>query len=1003
MKYNLLLIVLFCLVTVTVNAQEIRVSGKVSEDGGEGLPGVNVLIKGTSQGTVTDIEGNYTIGVDAGAILIFSFVGYITEEVSVGSRSNINLSMMPDIQQLSEVIVVGYGTQRKVDVTGSIASLGAKDLESKPLPSFEAALAGKAAGVQVIQGSGIAGSAISIRVRGSSSISGSPEPLYVLDGVPITSGDFSRSGGKQIASNTNALTSLNPNDIADIQVLKDAAAAAIYGSRASNGVVLITTKRGKTGKGKIDVGYFAGFNEETVRMDLLNASEWVQLYQEAWENDGNVGAAPLPGGISREQALANDTDWQDETLRKGFVQNFNVSYTKGTDKWSLYSNGTFKEDNSFLDGNTFKQLSGRVNFDYNVNEDLKLTVGLNQVYNVNDRVPVGFAGGLGRAQGAALPIFPINNSDGSLWDEVPFTNPLIDLENKYRTVEHRTFANFSATYDLGKFVPGLSFRTDFGVDYMDQNEDQFRPARGTGLANGDSRDVFVLNYTTNNVLTYNKIFNDDHNFTFLLGQSYNYSKAESKGFFVNDLDGKIDGRESSEFDQGVSPFAATLDEFSFLSYFSRVNYQYKDKYLFAATMRADASSRFGENNLWGYFPSASAGWIISEEDFLNDSDVLSFLKLRAAWGVTGNAELNDNYAEFGRFITNANYNDNNELVFGIAPDRLDNPDLQWEETTTYDIGLEFGLLNDRIYGTLGYYIKNADNLFFDANVQSSTGFQTVLQNALEVEVKGFEFSLTSRNLVGDFKWTTDLNFTTIDNTVKDLAGLPPQAFDSRDGGEIRLFEGQDFATFYLQRYVGPDPENGRAIYLDADGNQTYEWDQVNSAVEAGSPFPDFYGGFTNTFEYKNFDLSVLFNFSVGFQVYNGEGPQNLAQIGSFNQRREILDRWTPENRDGRYPALSLNTPFQNSDLYLQDGDFLRLRNVQLGYNLPSSFLEKYKLSRARVFIQGTNLLLFTEYDNGDPEVVRDNQNPLDRSLRASATFYTPPQARTITAGINVSF
>ncbi len=1002
MKYNLLFIVLFCLTAVSMQAQEIRVSGKVSE-AGEGLPGVNVLIKGTSQGTVTDIEGNYTISAGSNATLVFSFVGYTTEEVLVGSQSTINVEMTTDVQQLSEVIVVGYGTQRKVDVTGSISSIGAKELESKPLPSFESALTGKAAGVQVIQGSGIAGSAISVRVRGSTSISGSPEPLYVLDGVPITSGDFSRSGGKQIASNTNALASLNPNDIADIQVLKDAAAAAIYGSRAANGVVLITTKRGTSGKGKFDVGYFAGYNEETVRQDLLNAAEYVQLYQEAWENDGNVGEAPLPGGFTREEALANDTDWQDETLRKGFIHNFNVSYSKGTEKWSLYTNGTFKEDNSFLEGNTFKLLSGRANFDYNVTNDLKVTVGLNQVYTVNDRVPVGFAGGLGRAQGAALPIFPTNNSDGTLWNDVAFTNPLIDLENKYRTIEHRTFANVSVSYDLSQFVPGLSFKTDFGLDYLDQNEDQFRPGQGTALANGDSRNVYVTNYTTNNALTYNRTFNTDHDFTFLLGQSYNYSKAESTGFNVNNLDGKIDGREPDDFEDGVFVFNNTLDEFSFLSYFARVNYKLKDKYLFAATMRADASSRFGENNLWGYFPSASAGWIVSEESFLQGNDILSFLKLRAAWGVTGNAELNDNYAEFGSYITNANYNDNNVLINGIAPNRLDNPDLQWEETTTIDFGLEYGLLGDRIYGSLGYYIKNADNLVFAANVPSSSGFQTVLQNALEVEVKGFEASLTSRNLVGDFKWTTDLNFTTINNTVKDLAGLPPQAFDTRDGGEIRLFEGEDFATFFLQRYVGPDPENGRAIYLDADGNQTYEWDQVNSAVRSGSPFPDFFGGFTNTFEYKNFDLSVLFNFSVGFQIYNGEAPQNLAQIGSFNQRREILDRWTPNNRDGRYPALSLNTPFQNSDLYLQDGDFLRLKNMQLGYNLPSSFLEKYKLSRARIFVQGTNLLLFTEYDQGDPEVVRDNQNPLDRSLRASATFYTPPQARTITAGINVSF
>ncbi|MEM8565784.1 MAG: TonB-dependent receptor [Bacteroidota bacterium] len=1009
MKKKLLFLFLIgSLIFDVVYAQQ-TISGQVTDaEDGEPLPGVNILVKGTSSGTVSDFNGNYSLSVEEGTILVFSFVGYQPQELSVGSQTVLNVSLNSDVTQLSEIVVVGFGTQIKRDLTGAVGQIKAEQIEGRVLPSFEAALQGQTPGVQVIQGSGLAGSPVQIKIRGNASVSGGVEPLYVVDGIPITTGDFSNTRVRNIASNTNALANINPNDIESIEILKDAAAGAIYGSRASNGVVLITTKSGAKGKGKFNVSYNASIQEETIRQDLLNSAEFVELYQEAHENSGGVGDAVLPGGLSREEALSNDTDWQDEVLQKGFSQDLNVSFSKATEKYNLFASGSFSDQETFITGNEFRRINGRINFDYNILENLK--VGFKATYGDvrNDRVPVGFAGGLGAAQGSALPIFPIREADGTFF--VNGANPVRELElNLFTQKERRAITTAFIEYEI---LPGLKVRSENSIDYLDQNEDFFdgQAFDVNGLTSGGSGDVYVTNFNTNNYITYDTKINDDHNFTFLLGHQYQDLQLFRANFRASGLTDRIDERTREEIinavgDEDMVDERVTFQERSrILSGFFRVNYKYKDKYLLTAIARADASSRFGENNQVGYFPSVSSGWIISEEDFF-DFGALSFLKLRASWGLTGNDQIPPN-GRFGLFTRDpGGFNDNVNQVDVFFPSQLPNPDLKWETTEKIDLGLDFGILQDRISGTLGYYINNARDIILDvplAGSQGNGGAQAA-RNIGEFQTTGWEFNLTSSNLVGNFEWTTNLNLSTVNNEVKDLGGFGPDTFDSGDGGEVRLAVGQPFAAFFLVPFVGVNSENGNALYLDLEGNVTEEFDIANRRL-VGSPFPDFFGGITNTFSYKNFELSVFFNFSVGNKIYNGEGPLQQGGINNTNQRREILDRWRQPGDVTDVPKLvTEGFAFENSTRFLSDGSYLRLKTLTLSYNLPPNLLDNIGLSSARVFIGGQNLLTFTEYEQGDPEVVRDNQTQLDRNLRSSVTFFTPPQARVYNIGFNVSF
>jgi TonB-dependent starch-binding outer membrane protein SusC len=1046
-------------------AQQVRISGKVtaSEDASN-LPGVNVVVKGTGNGTVTDVEGRYTIDAPANSFLVFSFIGYSAEEVSVDNRTIIDVQLTQDITQLTEVVVVGYGTQQKIEVTGSLSTVKGKDIANVSVPSFDAALQGRIVGAQVTQSSGIPGSAVRIRIRGQSSVSGNSEPLYIVDGVPITSGDFSKRDGPANSINGNALTDINPNDIESIDVLKDAAAAAIYGARAANGVVLITTKRGKSGKTNFNFGYYTGTSTVTRELNYLNGAEWLALLDEAHRNSNGF---PLPASYviasnTNAQLTAGEvvqggynTNWRDKVLTTGSVQEANISATGGTDKTKFYIGATYRNDESFFIGNSFERFSARVNVDNNATD--KLTIGSQTAVTstINNQVPSVW----GSVQSSALPVFPVEVQD-TLFGvprgvNTSNSNPLAQVQNEFITTSTRLFNNAYANYQISE---ALTFRSDFGVDILNSFDEIYtapinrviNPLDYSLVASGgqpiqlpsvnagsyEERRVNIINWNTNSTLTYKKTFGE-HKIEALVGTSAQRSKQRTTGAFTNGNSGFRDpyyDRSVSGlqvFDKNlVNPYPvmggynADLDNiFTFFGYFARVNYVNNSKYLFGVSMRADGSSRFGPNKKYGYFPAASAGWIMTEEDFIKNISWVSFLKLRASYGVTGSSEIgNFNYT--GTYGPASGYLGQS----GLGAQRIPNPDLRWERNNQFDFGIDYGVLNDRITGTIGIYNKKSTDLLFANPIQSSTGFTSILENTgIEIVNRGIEFNITTINLTGDLQWTTDVNIASNQNEVLSTGGLPIEAF-AAGLGESRLIEGYPVGQGFMLKSAGVDPTDGRELFFNNEGGvEKLTIENTDYRRPVGKPFPDFLGGINNTLKYKGFEFSFLFTFQYGNTVFDNEAKFQIGDIAFNNQRREVLNRWqSPENPgDGKTPGLFLSGPGSgralNSDRFMYDASFLRLRTVTLSYNLPSEWVSKVRMNSVRVFVSGQNLLLFTKYPGWDPEFVNTanvgntgqffspfgSSGQVSQFQQANITFNAAqnpfPQTRTITAGINVSF
>ncbi|UYZ62398.1 SusC/RagA family TonB-linked outer membrane protein [Hymenobacter weizhouensis] len=988
------------------------ISGRVTDRAtGQGIPGVTVLVKGTTTGVSTNADGTFSLTVPDNATLVFSGVGFVSQEVAVGSRTTIDISLSTDTKALSEVVVVGYGTQERRDLTGSVASVKGKDVANVPTPTFESALQGKMAGVQVTQGSGVAGSTAAVRIRGVGSLTAGGEPLYVVDGVPIVNEDNSARNFRT-ASVTNALATINPNDIESIDVLKDAAATAIYGSRGANGVIIITTKSGKLGKPQFRVGYQAGISNATVKTDLLNATEWIDLYNEAYRNDGGVGEAPLPRGLTR--ATAANTDWQDLTTRTGFQHQADVSFSQGTEKLKSYVGLSYNDQNSYLVGNSYERLSGRVNLDFTPTSRLSLGVRASFARGINDRVPSAWAGGWGWANGPALVIYPVRNPDGSYFFPTDFgPNPVAKQENfEYRTQELRTISNVYADYEI---VKGLRARLEGGLDYLDQTEDLFVRGvlRGNGRNEAQYRKLWTPNVNINGTLTYARQLAEVHNVEVLVGTNYQRADTYSRGVYY-DLGGLVEPlRKDDQLRDSLLTSSQLLREplqaYSFTSYFSRLNYKLKDRYLVGVSVRVDGSSRFGRKYRYGTFPAFSAGWIVTEEPFLNGNNILSFLKLRASYGLTGNANI-ENYGQYGSFFppsdsrNSANYN--GEL--GLERRSFSNDQFRWENTAQTDVGFDFALFNNRVSGTFSAYYKKGTDLLIPIAQPISSGVGSVNLNIGEVENKGLEITLNSRNLVGDFAWNTDFNIAFNRNKVLDIGGLSPDVILTDN--EVRTIVGYPISTYYLARYVGVDPQDGLPIYLDREGNQTKTY-STDLRVPRGSGAPDYTGGLTNTFTYKGFDLSALLSFSVGSEIYDDSRKRQEGTIGldgGWNQRRKVLERWQRPGDITDVPKLTLNpsrggyNPDTNSDRFLYDGSYLRLRQLTFGYTFTGGALQALRLKSARLYFLATNVFLVTGYD-GDPEFYRDQYDAQGRNLIGGATYLFPPQARTFTMGFNIGF
>ena len=976
-------------------AQEKTISGIVSDETGP-LPGVSVLIKGTTSGTETDFDGKYSIEANTGDVLVFSFVGMTSQEKTVGTSNTINVVLEAD-NVLSEVVVIGYGTQSKRNVTGNIAKISSDDITGIPTPSVLNGIAGKAAGVQISQTNGKIEGGLNFRIRGQASISAGTDPLYVLDGIPMVNSNESNNG-----SPTNPLLTLTPNEIESIDILKDAASAAIYGARGANGVVIITTKRGKDGKAVFSLNFSTGVSQAANRRDWLNAAEYIELFTESAQRSP-FGDLSGPGGFleGRFDRYSNgtdwrnlevDTDWEDITFQDGHTRDADFSMSGGNAKTSYFFSGAYNDTKGILLGNNLERVTSRINASHKLTDKFKVGMNLNFSRVEIDRVANDNSFLTPLQAIAQAPISPAFLDNGDPNPNTLYANFLLEAKHSYyNTVIRRVTGK---TYGEYAFTPWLKFNTDFAYDLYTQQEDQFRgrlapfqSTNGQAFASNTNSENFIIS----NYLTFNKTFKEEHDVNLVVGTELNKSKRRDvsvtgQQFPTDDFQTV---NSAAEITAGEGNFTA----YSFVSYFARATYAYKDKYLLTANIRRDGSSRFGNAVQFGTFKAFSAGWIISDEDFLADSETFSFLKLRGSWGEVGNAEIG-NFASRGLF-QGVSYNQRP----GIAPTQAGNDNLSWESSTQTDFGLEFGLFNNRISGDISLYNKNTEGLLFNQPLPPTSGAATITRNIGELENKGIEFTLTTKNIkTENFSWTTNFNISKNDNEIKSL----PDGNDVITGRNI-LREGEPVNAFFLIEYAGVDPANGDALYNLNDGSGgTTNDPNAASRIAAGNPFAEVLVGLTNTIVYKNFDLSFTFQGEWGASIYNGGGRFQSANADFFdNQSSDQLRRWQNPGDITDVPEARLfgSNGTAHSTRYLEDGDFIRLRNATLGYNLPKSAIEKVGLSKVRVYLSGFNLLTITDFTGYDPESRRDTAG----TLTPGQTFYSAPAARTISLGVNLSF
>lgn len=1017
MPTRLLVGILSLLLTLPLTslAQTKTITGKVSDaKDGNPVTGVSVMAKGASAGTAANPDGSFSLTVPASATtLVFSAVGFETKEVRIGTATTLNVSLKTALSNLNEVIVIGYGTQRRRDVTGAITKVGGDKITSIPAPSFEAALQGRAPGVQVIQGSGLAGSGSVVRVRGVGSISAGGDPLYVVDGIPVISDPFlrSNSGGQ----NQNPLASINPNDIESIEILKDAGAAGIYGSRGANGVILITTKKGKSGKPQFNYSNRLGFSTWAVRPKFLSGPEWLQMRQEAWENDGNTGQAPLPGGLTWAQASANNTDWWDLLTRTGFINEHNMSATAGNKWLKSYVGASYSNNESYLKGNAYSRIGVRGNFDFTITDQLKISLKTAWNRGTNKRVPAAWAGGIGDVMSSALPIYPVYMEDKNYWRNG--ANPVFRLDQtKWRNIENRYLGGVLVDYSP---IKNLNLRAFGNIDYVTSYDDQFESALYMGRTDvpgiAKRYPFWGTNLSGTFTASYNWDLNENHKLSFMAGseiQEYKRDAYNSDIFAYTDKPfwenrSLYKKRRDTLVDAGERK-KTEVDGWTFVSFFGRINYNIKNRYIFQLLARADGSSKFGPNNKYGFFPAASAAWILSEESFLKDNDLVNFLKLRASYGIAGNADIPSG-PYYYRLNQGTNFADRPTL----HPENIGNPNLKWETLRNFDAAIEFGLKNNRITGEIAYYHKTTTDQILNSGIMPSTGFNDAWRNLDGGRIlnEGIELSLSVKLLEHkDFSWTVGGNISKNYNKVISLGQLTADAV-SGGTNDTRIIPGYPVGTNYLVRFHGVDPNDGLPIWLDRNGKTTKTF-SLDYRVPVGSVIPDYIGGFNSTWNYKGFELSTLFTYAIGGNLYDGSAKRQAGVVTDWVMRNDLLDRWRKPGDIARYPRLTMSTATYdglssewqyNSTLFLHDADFLRLRELTLRYSLPSGIFKNSRIRDLKVFVTGMNLLTFTKYPGGDPEIARDFENKQDRNMSPNVTYLTPPQQKSITFGINMNF
>ncbi len=1006
------------------NLQQNTITGKVTDGSDQALPGVTVLVKGTTNGTVTNAEGEYSIGaVEIGSTIVFSFVGMITQEVIVGTQTTINVVMVFDAIGIEEVVAVGYGTFKKSDLTGSVASLKNDDFNQGAISSVDEAMQGRIPGVLVTQTSAEPGGGLSIRIRGASSINAGNEPLYVIDGMPMDNSEMlssSTSSGivAQIGSNPNPknpLNSLNPNDIESIEILKDASATAIYGSRGANGVVLITTKMGKKDDLTIRYDVYGGVQTVDKKIDLLSTSQYIQGLNAIAEDMGNE-----PVFTSNEVSqIGNGTDWQDEVFRDAYVSNHNLSLTGGVNATKYFMSVNYYDQDGVVDNSGMKKYIARLNIEQGIGKRFKLGFNINaSLVNSNNAIrSIAINEQAGVINSALLydPTLPVKNEDGTFVrsPDLTINNPVSILEGiSSINKTSRVFGNVSLEYDI---LESLSTKLNFGTDRHVGRRDLYN-SRLTihGAASGGIADISSLeraNTLVEYTVTFDKIINDIHNFNMLAGITYqdfiNSSFSSGIAGFPTDVLGTDNlGLGNNE----LAAVGSNKNGYTLLSYIGRINYSLFNKYLFTGSVRADGSSRFGENNKYGYFPSFAFAWKLHEEEFL--PHIFGQLKFRLSWGITGNQEIS-NYASISTYSAGRIALLGNSLQVSTNPSRVANPDLKWESTEQFNAGIDFSIFDYRLSGTIDYFVKNTEDMLIRLPLPTSSGFNSILSNTGSMRNTGLEIMLLSRNVKRtDFLWNTTLNVATLKNEVKDIGELesiimggiqnvgnttivkPGHALNSYYGYKITgIFQSEEEVANSAQ----PGSKPGYPIFQDTDKSGSIS---PADQVILGDPFPDFTFGLNNTFEYKNFKLGIFFQGQAGAKLLNNNAIESMYP-SNFRRNRiaeQVIDRWTPTNTNAKWPSSVQPSSYGGgkvSNLVVEDASYLRLKTIRLDYKINMN--RSNSLKSLNVYVSAQNLFTITNYSGFNPEA-----NAFGRSnVRIDYNSY--PLSKVFLLGMNVEF
>jgi TonB-linked SusC/RagA family outer membrane protein len=1000
-------------------AQSRQISGTITDEGsGDPLIGANILLKGTSTGTVSDFDGNYTLDVPSSGnpILVISYTGFKDLEIIVGNQSKIDISMSPDAALLDEIVVTGYGVQKKREVTAAIATLDGENLKNIAVASSVDAMKGQVAGVDVQSTGGRPGENPAVRIRGRRSIAASNDPLYVIDGIPQTS-----SGSE------GAIFDINPQDIESMEILKDAAATAIYGSRGANGVILITTKRGKAGRTVVSYDGYYGTTAPVRTVDMMDGAQFAQLKRESRRRNA-AGQVAWDGTVPSDELIFEDavelesiaqgrsTDYQDLILGDGWQTNHQIGVSGGSENTRFNISLGYFDEQGAIKGMDYNRLTGRVNLDQKINDIFSAGISFlatNSIQNWGSSAALREAisnNPLGTPYDAEGNLLFLPTNDGIR------TNPLSELVDNAYIDERRVTRIFAPVYLDINIMEGLKFKTTFGPDIRNRRRGEFRASltndnRG-GPADAEIQNVQDLGYTLENLLTYNKGIGQNSNLKVTLLQSIQKlrreeSKAEvlnlpyESQLFYNIGTAEVKGNLSSR-----------LTEWSLASFMGRINYEIAGKYLFQASLRADGSSRLARGNKWNYFPGLSLGWRIIEEPFMENLTIFDELKIRASYGEVGNTSVNP-YQTSGRLARSV-YAFDEAPAFGFALSEIPNPDLGWEVSKTVDIGIDYSVANGRVHGTLDWYNTNTEDILLARNLPYTSGYRSILQNIGSTNSKGIEFSINAAilNKPNGFNWDIGFNIAGYKEKITDLA-LKDENGNALDDVGNQWFIGSPINVYFDYQKEGiyqsnevdlgktrenKEPGEIKLADLDGDGIIT-----PADRTILGSDVPDYYGGFNNTFSYKGFDLSFFFYFRQGHMIRSRFHDSNNSLFARYNNLD--VDYWTVDNPTNAFPRPNENQerPRNASTLSYFDGSYLKLRNVSLGYNLPSEITEKLNMSRLRIYVSGQNLWFITKFDTYDPEIGDPRANDPNSSSNAQVGSSTIPSNRIILFGVKATF